>query len=93
LVFINAEIAVETWFQIAFANDKEEPAKGRQGRDQRCRVVPSGMGVRSPLSRLRASRPCCRRAGSFSKLAVRVCMGKCMSRVPIATNKIQREDS
>jgi len=27
------EIAVETWFRIAFANDNEEPAKGRQGRD------------------------------------------------------------
>jgi hypothetical protein len=27
------EIAVETWFRIAFANGNEEPAKGRQGRD------------------------------------------------------------
>ncbi len=33
LVSINMEIAVETWFWIAFANDTEEPAKGRQGRD------------------------------------------------------------
>jgi hypothetical protein len=33
LISINMEIAVETWFRIAFANDNEEPAKGRQGRD------------------------------------------------------------
>jgi hypothetical protein len=37
------EIAVETWFRIAFANGNEEPAKGRQGRDWRCVVMPSGM--------------------------------------------------
>src|SRR5262245_62095594 len=33
MVFINTEIAVETLSGIAFANDNEEPAKGRQGRD------------------------------------------------------------
>jgi hypothetical protein len=43
LVFINMENAVETWFRIAFASDNEEPAKGLQGRDWRCLVMPSGM--------------------------------------------------
>jgi hypothetical protein len=75
------ENAVETWFRIAFANDNEEPAKGRQGEG----LAMPCHAVRHAVTALMVARFASRAAGMrvvvmFSRSTVRVCVGERMSR-------------
>jgi hypothetical protein len=81
LVFINAEIAVETWFRIAFANDKEEPAKGPAGEGLAMPCHAARHAVTALMVARFASRAASTRVNvMFSRSTVRVCVGERMSR-------------